>query len=262
MKLRERIYADYFAPCRLEEYARLIEKALEAGFEHYTVYELFCAISAKSTQLHDKIFVHRHDIDTDTATARLFFEVEKQFGIKSSYYFRLNTLDKRLMSEIQQYGSEVGYHYEEIATYSKRLGLKTKEDVIKNLNKIRDEFEANFIDVENRLGFKLRTVASHGDFANRKLGVLNTLILEDRKLRERLAIECETYDDFIMSFFDVYLSDGPPKKYYLRGSPFDALGAKNRICLLTHPRHWRTNIAVNTVDNLTRFMEELHWRTR
>ena len=98
------------------------------------------------------------------------------------------------MSEIHEYGSEVGYHYEEIATYSKRFGLRSKQEVFQNINNIRDEFERNFVNLEKRLGFKLKTVASHGDFANRKLGIANTLILDDKELRERLSIECETYD--------------------------------------------------------------------
>ena len=103
MKLKERIYADYFAPSRFEEYGRLIEQALEAGFKHCTVYELYSALREQTPELDAKIFVHRHDIDTDSAAAWLFFKAEKQFGIKASYYFRLNTLDLRLMSGTLQW---------------------------------------------------------------------------------------------------------------------------------------------------------------
>jgi len=260
MTVRERIYADYFAPSRLVEYRRLLERALTAGFDHCTVYELYTALSRPNPELNDKIFVHRHDIDTDCATARQFFEVEKQLGVKASYYFRLNTLDVRLMSEIHEYGSEVGYHYEEIATYAKRSGLRSGKDVLEHIGAIRHEFERNFLAVEKRLGFKVRTVASHGDFANRAMRLSNAVILEDKALRERLSIECESYDDILMSFFDAYLSDAPPREYWRRGSPLEAVNTKRKICLLTHPRHWRTNILVNTLDNLTRLIEEFLWR--
>ncbi len=256
MKLKERIYADYFAPSRFEEYGRLLKQALDAGFRHYTVHELYSVVSRQSPELNDKVFVHRHDVDTDSAAAGLLFKLEKQFGVKSSYYFRLNTLDMRLMSEIHEFGSEVGYHYEEIATYSKRFGLNSKPDVLEHIARIRDEFEKNFLSLERHLGFKIRTVASHGDFVNRAIGAPNWLILQDRELRERLLIECEAYDDIVLSSFDAYLSDGPLGKYsYLRGSPFDALSSKKRICLLTHPRNWRANVVVNTLDNVTRVVE-------
>jgi hypothetical protein len=260
VKLRDRIYADYLSPCRFEEYERLLHQALEAGFKHCTVYGVYSALRHKTSNFDDKIFVHRHDVDTDCTTARMLFYLEKKFGVKATYYFRLSTLDVRLMAEIREYGSEVGYHYEELATYAKRFGLRSKDEVLKHIDPIRAEFERNFKDLEKRLGFKLNTVASHGDFANRKLGLLNTLILEDKALRERLSIECEAYDDILMSFFDVYLSDGPPRDYYPRGSPFAALSTAKRIYLLTHERHWRTNIVANTIDNVTRAFEELMWR--
>jgi hypothetical protein len=262
MKLKERIYADYFAPSRFEEYRSLLEQALEAGFKHYTVYELHSALSQRSPEINDKVFVHRHDVDTDTGGARLFFKAQKQLGIKATYYFRLSTLDVPLMSEIHEYGSEVGYHYEEIATASKRLGLRSKEDVLQHMDEIREEFAKNFLALEKRLGFKIKTVCSHGDFVNRALKALNTIILEDRQLRKRLSIDCEAYDENLMSFFDTYLSDAPPREYYLRGSPFEALNANQRIYLTTHPRNWRHNIVINTLDNAKRVMEEYRWRAR
>jgi hypothetical protein len=122
------------------------------------------------------------------------------------------------------------------------------------------EFEGNLGRLERELGFKIRTVASHGDFANRKLGIQNYEILRDCALRQRLGIECEGYDPILMNFFDAYLSDGGPKRGFKRGSPFTAIHSKRRICLLTHPRHWRTNSGVNTKNNVIRLGEEIKWR--
>jgi hypothetical protein len=256
----QRIYADYLAPDRYDEYRRLIEKSLAAGFRHYTIAEAHEKAAFSTIPDDEKVFVHRHDIDTDLKGARSFFEIEKRCGIRATYYFRLTTIDIPLMREIHAAGGEVGYHYEELATFAKRKGLISRQAVLKNLGVVAQEFESNLRRIEKELGFKIRTVASHGDFANRRLDITNIEILKDSALRERLAIECEGYDSTLMNFFDVYLSDAPPKRYYIRGSPFEAIRSKRRICLLTHPRHWGRNAIVNTKDNLLRVGEEIRWR--
>jgi len=258
----ERVYADYLAASRFEEYRRLIEASLGLGFRHFTIADLNAAIAANSIAAGEKIFVHRHDIDTDTTGARAFFEAEKALGVRSTFYFRLSTLDVPLMQEINAYGSEVGYHYEELATCAKRTGLDTGASALAHLNVIRADFERNFTEMQNALGFKIRSVASHGDFINRRLGVQNTPILQDMDLRSRLGIECESYDLALMSFFDAYLADDLPTRPYKRGSPFDAIKTKNHVCLLTHPRHWRTAPLENTSDNLGRIREEIEWQLK
>lgn len=261
-KLWERVYADYLAGSRLDEYRRLIAASLDLGFRHCTIADLNAAIAKSSFTTDDKIFVHRHDIDTDADGARAFFEIEKALGIRSTFYFRLSTLDISLMREINAYGSEVGYHYEELATRAKRRGLGTGASALADLDSIRADFERNFRALQDALGFKIRSVASHGDFINRRLGVQNTPILQDADLRNRLGIECESYDPALMDFFNAYLSDDLPTRPYKRGSPFEAIQSKRHVCLLTHPRHWRTSPLDNTSDNLRRIGEEIEWQIR
>jgi len=103
------------------------------------------------------------------------------------------------------------------------------------------------------------TVASHGDFANRRLKISNTEILEDPQLRTRCGIVCETYDKSLLDNFDLYIADRPAPAYYHPVSPFDAIGRHKKICLLTHPRQFETNWRENTKDNLQRFYEGLAW---
>lgn len=261
-KCLERIYADYLAGNRFEEYRQIIEQSKHLGFRHCTITELSDAIATNSVNPNDSIFLHRHDIDTDVGGARIFFEIEKSLGVRSTYYFRLSTVDAALIREINDYGSEVGYHYEELATYAKRHGLQTRSSILANMDVITADFEQNFRDLEKLIGFKIRSVASHGDFANRRLGLQNTEILRSTELRRRLGIKCESYDEPLMSFFEAYLADDLPTRSYKRGSPFDAIKSNKRICLLTHPRHWRTNALENTKDNLWRVVDDLGWRWR
>jgi hypothetical protein len=257
-RIANRIYADYLMPSRLGEYQKLLEASLQAGYEHLTIQQYYTRIKEKTLN-HRKTFIHRHDIDTDTETARMMFAIEKKLDIHATYYFRLSTLDVQLMKEIHDFGSEASYHFEEIASFCKERNLKTRADVIQYLPLIREQFSRNFRNVEKLSGIKLHTVASHGDFVNRKLGIANHLITEGEAQRNTLGIECETYDDLLIKSFDLYVSDKPYPIYYSHDNIFDAIGTYNTICMLTHPRQWRTNWYVNTKDNLIRLYEGLKY---
>ena len=256
--LLNRVYCSYFMPSRLGWYEEFVFLACNAGYRQTSV-RLFYKASRSVQCPDEKIIVHRHDIDTDVRTARKLFEIEKKYNIKSSYYFRISTLDFDFMREIEEYGSEASYHYEEIATFAKRNHIKDPAEIWKRLPEIRDEFLANFNLVEERLGKKMTTVASHGDFANRSLKLPNTEILNDQKLRERCGIECESYDQALLGNFDIYIADRPPPQYYYPTSPFSAIGSYNKIFFLTHPVQWETNWIENTKSNFLRLYEKFRW---
>lgn len=259
MSIKQRIYTDYLAPDRFDEYSSLIELSLEQGFNHHTIYQFFNRLQHKDLRNEDKIFVHRHDIDTDPKGARTFFRAEKKFGIHATYYFRLKTIDTDFMHEIHEYGSEVGYHFEEIATFAKRHSVTSRYAIEAHRRAIESEFIENFSNFEEKLGAKVKTVSSHGDFANRKLGIANWHLLRNNTLREELGIECETYDESFMSAFDIYISYAPPPKFYAAKLPFDEIKTSNKICMLTHPRQWRASFISNTKENLIRLIEEISW---
>jgi hypothetical protein len=253
-----RLYCDYLMPSQLAAYEELVRAAHNAGYVQTSV-RLYHDLVSKALPLPNNVIVHRHDIDSDLRTTRKLFEIEKKHGIKSSFYFRLCTLDIGLMREIEDYGSEASYHYEELSTYAKKNGIKDAAALRDRLPEIRTDFIANFSSIEQRIGKKIRTVASHGDFANRKLKVANTEILADPQLRQRCGIEVETYDRTLMENMDIYIADRPPPQLYHPSSPLDALGRHRRIYLLTHPRQIETNWKANTKENLSRVYEGLAW---
>ena len=118
-----RLYCDYLMPSQLASYEDLVCAAKQAGYVQTSVRGFHDMVS-KGQPLAERVFVHRHDIDSDLRTTRKLFEIEKKHGIKSSYYFRLSTLDFGLMQEIEEYGSEASYHYEELAAFAKKHKLK------------------------------------------------------------------------------------------------------------------------------------------
>lgn len=253
-----RLYSDYIMPSRLRRYEEFLNLANNAGYAQTSV-RLFVKSMRDGVCPDEKIILHRHDVDSDVRTAKKLFAIEKKYNIKASYYFRLSTLDFDLMHEIEDFGSEASYHYEELATFAKKNNIKDSTEIRKRLPEIRDEFLANFNLIQERFGKKLTTVASHGDFANRRLKLSNTEILSDQTLRERCGIECETYDHALLGNFDIYIADRPFPQYYYPTSPFDALGRYNKICLLTHPSQWETNWIESTKCNFLRLYEGLKW---
>lgn len=251
-----RVYSDFFLPSRIKEYEKIITTAKENGYTHISINDYFDKLI--SNEIGDtKYFIHRHDIDTDLRTTRKIFEVEKKQNIKSTYYFRRSTLDIELMKKINQFGSEASYHFEEVATYCKDNKLKTKKEALNKIEEITSLFKANFTTIESKVGYKLTTVASHGDFVNRKLSLINNVITDNKELRKELGIKCETYDPLIKNSFNSYISDTLYPSFYRPENIFNIIGKHQVICLLSHPRHWESNAWINLKDNFTRVYEGL-----
>jgi hypothetical protein len=77
--------------------------------------------------------------------------------------------------------------------------------------------------IEKESTIKIQSVAVHGDFVNRELGVINNVITDDLSLRKEPGIKCEAYDSILMNLFDLYISDKPYPTYYSPVSPFQVL---------------------------------------
>lgn len=259
MRLLNRIYADYLMPSRLGEYETLLQRAQNAGYVQTSVRNFHRELASPHGATR-RVMVHRHDIDSDLRTAKKMFALEAKYGVQASYYFRLTTLDFGFMREIEAAGSEASYHYEEVATYAKRHRIRCPHEIRRRFPEIREQFIRNFNSITERLGQQMVTVASHGDFANRRLKVINHELLRDEALRGRCGIECESYDSELLRHFDIYISDREFPHYYTPLSPFDAIGRYERICFLTHPLQWETNWVETTRCNLRRLAEEIAWR--
>jgi hypothetical protein len=257
--LLNRVYADYLMPSRLREYEAVLHHAAELGYTSLPVRAFFRAV-ARPGALPERVLVHRHDIDSDLRTARKMFALESRHGVKATYYFRLCTLDFGFMRDIEAAGSEASYHYEEVAAFAKRHRIRDAAALRDRFPEIREQFIRNFEVIAARLGLPMATVASHGDFANRRLNVINHELLRDPALRARCGIECEAYDEELLRHIDMYISDRKYPVYYRPMSPFDALGRYQRILFLTHPVQWETNWVDNTRCNARRLVEELAWR--
>jgi hypothetical protein len=249
-----RIYQDFLMHARLREYEKLLTEAKERGYATLTLCDLATCVSRQAT-LPPLTLVLRNDVDSDVATAREMFQVEKTLGIKATYYFRLSTLDAALMRDMQDYGTEVGYHFEEVATVAKRRGLRSSADVESHLDLIRERFRRNVQYYRTVAGSFPRTVASHGDFANRAINTTNSCII-DQKIRTEFGIVAEAYDEWLNAPVTMRLADCDAPKWWSPMPLSDAL-KKNPKCLyvLVHPRQWRANAWENAKAETIRIAE-------
>ena len=64
----------------------------------------------------NKFVILRHDVDKKPENALIMAQLENQFGIKASYYFRIvkHSNDPKIIESIAELGHEIGYHYEDL----------------------------------------------------------------------------------------------------------------------------------------------------
>lgn len=96
----------------LEKYGELCETILASGYQAVTLKEYFLNIG-----LSDRFAILRHDIDRKPHNALKIATVEKDLGIRASYYFRATkeVFRPEIMQAIAAMGHEIGYHYETLS---------------------------------------------------------------------------------------------------------------------------------------------------
>jgi|HubBroStandDraft_2_1064218.scaffolds.fasta_scaffold06359_3 hypothetical protein len=259
--IRHRLYQNYLMPDRLEEYRTLLQSIRAAGYEFHTVFQ-FAKMIKEGGQPTAPLCIWRMDVDSDPAGARRMFDVEQSLGIHTTYYFRLETIDPELMRDIVAYGSEVGYHFEEVATVAKRLGLKSVQQIEAHREDIRAEFARNVERYRDAAGGFPKTIASHGDFLNRKLKISSYWLL-DAEILDRFGIFAAVSDRWLASQLRNQITDQPPPHWWLPRPLSEALEEKPPILpVLVHPRQWAKNPLLYTKLDLLRGAEELLYRVR
>lgn len=259
--LRDRVYSDFLMGSRLEAYEQFLEVALGAGYRISSVGGLWRRIQGDGLDPEHRYFALRHDVDTDPRTAAAMWGVDRRLGVQSSYFFRLSTLDPALMADIAQEGGEVSYHYEELSSVAKRRRLRSRSDALAHVPEAQDLFAQNLGRLRAMTGLPMRVVASHGDFAGRRLGFTNWVILDDPDFRREVGIDLETYDKAFLGCLPRRYIDAPSPRYWEPADPTAAIKAGEPvISVLVHPRQWRADPMVNGRDDILRVIEGLRFK--
>jgi peptidoglycan/xylan/chitin deacetylase (PgdA/CDA1 family) len=261
--IRDRIYGDFLMPSGLGSYRRVLESVQRAGYETTSVERFWRLLGTETVDPARRYLILRHDIDTDPQTAAQMWEIERDLGIAGSYYFRLSTLDLDLMGAIARGGGEVGYHYEELATVAKAYRLRDRESLLRHVPEAQDRFRRNLEKLREKTGLSMRVVASHGDFANRLVGLANWAILVDQRIRREADIDLEVYDDAFMRHVSSRHADTEHPRRWAPGELTASLDARLPIVyVLVHPRNWQARPIENARDDLRRLGEGLEFRLR
>jgi len=259
-RLRDRVYGDFLMASRLPRYRRLLESALRADYRIISAGGLWRLIETRELDPTRRYLVLRHDVDTDPRTAAAMWDVDRGLSVESSYFFRLSTVAPALMGSIADGGSEASYHYEELSTLAKRLGLRSRSDAIAHLPEARERFAESIGRLRAVTGLPMRVVAAHGDFVNRRLGIQNWAILADRDFRRGLGVDLETYDEAFLRRLTSRHSDAPYPRYWAYTDPAEAIRVGEPIIsVLVHPRHWRVDRRGNARDDIQRVVEGLRF---
>ena len=256
-----RVYADFLMPSRLGDFRRLLESALKHGYALVSIEMLWKLIQTDNVDPAGRYIVLRHDIDTDPGTGEAMWNIEKALGGEASYFFRLSTVDWRLMARITEGGASIGYHYEELATVAKERRLRTREQALRSIPEAQERFAQNLDRMRTSTGQALRVVAAHGDFVNRRLGIANWAILADPAFRREVRVDLEAYDGAFMDRVASRHSDTHYPRFWIPGEPRAAIASGVPIVyLLVHPRHWRVNRMINARDDLGRLRDSILYR--
>lgn len=259
MNIKKRLYADFFRPSKEDDYEMIIKTAKDKGYEFHTVLS-FEDILKSGIDKKKKYLILRRDIDTaDYKIVRMFLEIEKKYGARSTSYFRWNTYNVSLMNEIEQSGGESSYHYEEIASFCYRHRIRKKEIAIERMEEIRDLFIDNIKKFRKVTGMKCQTVASHGDYVNTKFQFQNKELMDER-VRQATGIIREAYDLEHISALTLRIAD-QVEGDNTTTKVIEALERGEHVLeVLTHPRQWNSPIWVNFKEEIVRVCKGLYMR--
>lgn len=220
---------------RLRDYKWYLSYAKRKGYEIISL-EKFYFLKDRNKGKH---FVLRHDVDSLELSTRKMFETEMDIGVRSTYYFRKSTIDRRLIKDMLSAGFDVGFHFETIANYIRENDISDKDDIDWSI--LPDLLKAEIQDFNNEIGYKVKSICSHGAEENIKFNISNNVITENIDTII-LGVNFEAYSELLYKDINCHIMDGTITNcfgfsYY--ENPISAADAGyNNILFLSHPEHW------------------------
>lgn len=131
----------------LKKYTELLQALKGSGYQFMT-FEQYCL--NKEALLETRFAILRHDVDIKAENSLAIAKIEKSFGIRASYYFRVVEQSNKpeVIQAIVDLGHEIGYHYEDLTICNGDL-----ENAIVHFKKHLDYF---------RQFYPITTICMHG----------------------------------------------------------------------------------------------------
>jgi hypothetical protein len=219
----------------LLKYEKLVKTFKQQSYSFLT-FEKYCSQTDKC----EKTLILRHDVDKKPENSLKVATIEKELGVRSSFYFRAvkKSFKEEIIKKIANLGHEIGYHYEELSL------------VKGDMNKAINMFEENIR--EFRKIYPVRTICMHGS----PLSKYDNRLLWNNFNYRAYGIIGDPYFDMDFNVF-MYLTDTGRRwnndkvsvrdkikscKTYNFKSTADIINNVNKlpekIMINTHPQRW------------------------
>jgi hypothetical protein len=217
---------------RWSEYRTLLRLATAEGYEIVPLEQWL------DDDRGERVLIVRHDVDQCPSSALRMLEVERELGVRSTWYFRWRTARLRVVRAVLEAGGGVGLHYETLSRIvidERAAGRTTVPEQL--IDPARRTLKRELTAFSVLFG-PSRSACAHGD--TRVPGVNNAVLLRDRDPHE-YGIEFDANASMRSHDLAVWLTD----RSRAEGSWRDGLDAvtileshASPVLLLTHPNNW------------------------
>jgi hypothetical protein len=244
---------------RWAEYRELLRIALEQG---YAVLSLEEWLQNPAMAQDRPRMLLRHDVDQHPASALRMAGIERELGVRSTWYFRWRTANPHVIEALAAEGHAVGLHYETLTRELLRRGLGA-EDAPTLIPQARELLHAELKAFGERFGGPrgehvgqprgerfgqplrpVRSACPHGD--TRMPGVHNGVLLLGEEW-SRYGLEWDANAAMREHPLDVWLTDrSAAEGHWKEGlDPIDLLvDRRSPILAVVHPNNWVSGLAL------------------
>lgn len=224
------------------KYIQLLSQLIELGYKFIT-YSQYC-----EGVLPQRFVILRHDVDLNPLNSLIIAKIEKEIGIKTTYYFRTvpESWDEKIIKSIHQMGHEIGYHYESLTTCNGNV-QKAIEDFAKNLDRLRQLTPVSTICMHGspRSPYDSKNIWKQYDFKEQNV-IGEPYLTTDFSKMLYLTDTGRRWDGYKVSVRDKI--EGYQDEWNVKGWSFhstnDIIKAlhnnrlPNQLMITTHPQRW------------------------
>ncbi|MEG8947226.1 hypothetical protein [Rosettibacter firmus] len=242
-------------------YKSFLEAFVYKNFKFYTISSY---LENKKNKNNSTCILLRHDVDRLAKNSLALAQVEHDYYIKGTYYFRVvpKSFNLVIMNKVAELGHEIGYHYEDVDLVIKKYNIKVKDE--KDKEKIIDlAYESFCKNLEMlRRNFNIKTICMHGSPRSK----FDNRIIWGKYDYKQLGIIGEPYYDIDFNEFAYFTDTGRrwnSNKYNVR----DKVNSKfnfnfkttheiinnidklpNKILFTIHPERWSDELFSWTIN--------------
>lgn len=114
----------------IDRYMKLLEAMMNRSFFFFTVYDYNLQRLSREVEdvVNERVIILRQDVDRLPENSLAFARIQKEIGIRSTFYFRSvnESFEPKIIEEIAGMGHEVGYHYEDLSLTAQRQTTNDK----------------------------------------------------------------------------------------------------------------------------------------